>query len=201
MKITENSKIRILSPEHSEYVQKIAFDSGLGWGSGGRGKHVLHKDSKFLFFYPSDNDYQITDSNSEEGFVEHAHKEIFIPMPSPQWNGEGLPPVGTVCEIDALGDGDFEERMIESYSIDGSVVLVSHQRKHGRDYNYWHIDSDLKFRPIETEAQKAARKRAEWAKSAIEAIQNRKHALSTHSEELGILYDWLIETNQLKEDE
>lgn len=200
MKITENSKIRILSPEHSEYVQKIAFESGLWWHVTKKNT-VMYTDAKFLFFYPSDRDRRITWSDSEECFISEKSKEIFIPIPEPEWNGEGLPPVGTVCEIDALGDGDFEECMIESYSIDGSVVLVSHQRKHGRDYNYWHIDDDLKFRPIETEAQKAARKRDEWAKSAIEAIQNRTHALSTESERLGELYDWLLETNQLKEDE
>lgn len=203
MKITENSKIRILSPEHSEYVQKIAFESGLGWNIGG--KVVYRQDAGFLFFYPNDESHRITASDSWDTFLDHENKEIFIPVPTPEWNGEGCPPVGTVCELNILRYSNFKKDCrIEAYSIDKSMVFVSYQQGSDREYEGWHIDDDLRFCQIETEAQKARRKRDKLADEICGRIVLHYGNPKMAEAYIGVskhLADWLIEANKLKEDE
>ena len=68
----EDGMIKVLSPEHSKYLQKIAFRYGFSWCS--VGEEVQHTEEPYLYFYP-DND--ITFSNKKDT----AWKEIFIPLP------------------------------------------------------------------------------------------------------------------------
>lgn len=70
-KIVPNTKIRILSPEHSEYIQKLAFEVGFKWRDTGCSISALSTGSVILFL---NNNVMIFNSLRE-------HKEIFIELP------------------------------------------------------------------------------------------------------------------------
>ena len=74
--IKPNTKIKILSPEHSEYVQKLAFEQGFGWAISG--KRVMYTEEHFLFFEA----HSIVWTSSFDYFNRLAMKEIFIPLPN-----------------------------------------------------------------------------------------------------------------------
>jgi hypothetical protein len=61
-KIVPNTKIRILSPEHSEYVQKLAFEAGFSWLEG---KVTQYTSEIALFFWEDDH---ICHSNNHRSF-------------------------------------------------------------------------------------------------------------------------------------
>lgn len=75
--IKPNTKIRILSPEHSEYVQKLAFEAGFSW-QGFEENEMFTSDCYCMFFYPN---MEITCSDLGMDFVEKKFKEIFIELP------------------------------------------------------------------------------------------------------------------------
>lgn len=75
--IAPNTKIRILSPEHSEYVQKLAFEAGFEWAN--TGKSVQIKDVIFMFFQ---EDMTIAEASHEVVFARSPEKEIFIDLPT-----------------------------------------------------------------------------------------------------------------------
>ena len=77
MKIQPNTKIKICSEEHSEYVQKIAFDSGFSW-LGVNGKVAEFKGLPYLFF---DDQFTITHAAHADVFRRSKSKEIFINLP------------------------------------------------------------------------------------------------------------------------
>lgn len=75
--IAPNTKICILSPKHSEYVQKLSFEAGFEWC--GDGKVIMFTESDFLFF----KDGWITKSKDRDHFVSSEEiKEIFIDLPT-----------------------------------------------------------------------------------------------------------------------
>lgn len=75
--IKPNTKIKILSPEHSEYVQKLAFEAGFRWVLG---ECVMHTEAPYLFFEDGFTItyamYSVTFSNPTRYY-----KEIFINTP------------------------------------------------------------------------------------------------------------------------
>ena len=77
-KVKPNTKVRILSEEHSEYVQRMAFEAGFGWLYGGN--KVQHTDAKVLFF---SYDLRITISYHCASFKDplDLREEIFIDLP------------------------------------------------------------------------------------------------------------------------
>ena len=72
--IKPNTKIRILSPEHSEYVQKLAFEAGFEWCGTGEGYYDLARYPVFISFY---SDMKIAT------YEKDGAKEIHIPLPEP----------------------------------------------------------------------------------------------------------------------
>ena len=70
-----NTKIRILSPEHSEFVQKLVFSAGYEWNGGGC--LASKTDAQFLYIY---DDGTVTRGQDGWHFIDHEHKEITIPM-------------------------------------------------------------------------------------------------------------------------
>lgn len=84
--------VKVISPEHSEFVQKLAFNAGFGWHYYGNG--VMHQDSKFLTFH---NSGLIGKTNTPPcktiGF-----ELITIPLPpkaEPEPESKELPQIGT----------------------------------------------------------------------------------------------------------
>lgn len=73
-KIKPNTKIRILSEEHSEYVQRMAFEAGFEWTISG--KEVRYTDEPCLLFR---RDNTITWDSEIKIHVNY--KEIFIDLP------------------------------------------------------------------------------------------------------------------------
>jgi len=78
-KIKPDTKIRILSKEHKEYVQKLAFESGHKWGTPLSESEYLNVN--FIFFW---EDGFLAYSYDESYFEGHNDKEIFIEMPKTQ---------------------------------------------------------------------------------------------------------------------
>jgi len=66
----ENKCVKILSPEHSEFVQKLAFKAGYSWNAG---KNVALTDKEYLFFSGTQITWFWNNENSTE--------EIQLPMP------------------------------------------------------------------------------------------------------------------------
>lgn len=73
-----DKKIKILSPLHSEYVQKLAFKYGYGWEEG-IDKSVQFTDRKYLYLYKHGND--ICHDNDDWTFIDDKFQEITIPLP------------------------------------------------------------------------------------------------------------------------
>lgn len=80
---------------------------------------------------------------------------LYPPLELPEeWNGSGLPPVGTVCEMH-IDDGDFWAigKVVAHAVLSDETVAVAHNESevfHGSDGN---------FRPIRTPQQIAAEER------------------------------------------
>lgn len=66
----ENKCVKILSPEHSEFVQKLAFKAGYSWNAG---KNVSLTDKEYLFFSGTRITWFWNNENNTE--------EIQLPMP------------------------------------------------------------------------------------------------------------------------
>lgn len=79
------------------------------------------------------------------------------------WDGEGLPPVGTVCEITHSGWGHrgWERVTINYISTEYAITTQEHGEQH------WHM-RNVKFRPIRTPEQIAAEERAADIKAMCE---------------------------------
>lgn len=89
------TKIKILSEEHSRAFQEVVIAAGGGWWDG---REVRNLHAKFLYV---DDDLILTYGGSLGHFEEHDYKEIQFPLPVSTknvWSGEDVPPVGTVCE-------------------------------------------------------------------------------------------------------
>ncbi len=97
----------------------------------------------------------------------------------PQWSGEGMPPVGIVCEVMSNRSGcDWVECRIVAH--DGELAV--YRTEDGRyDADLELFDNNPKrrlFRPIRTEAQIAAEYRE---KAIAEMVETCAHPGSTHT--------------------
>ena len=91
-----------------------------------------------------------------------------------EWNGEGLPPVGTVCEL-SLDGGEFKWCTVRF--VGKKIVVVDHKNYSEQTYK----PTDIEFRPLRT-------KRDKWIDKAIGAIGG-KQAIINAEAILGKLYD------------
>lgn len=117
--IAPNTKIRILSPEHSEYVQKLAFEAGFEWQSGG--KSIIYADSKFLFF----KGQEITRGYSEGHFVSvEEPKEIFIDLPAELMTAEYIKKFNSGADVDLSEDKvDFIKDVLSEVGKDLERII------------------------------------------------------------------------------
>lgn len=76
----------------------------------------------------------------------------FVPRPA-QWNGEGLPPAGTVCEL--VCDGVNQGVVTVMYISEQFAVCKNHKHQHEQGAK----TRRYKFRPIRTPEQIAAEER------------------------------------------
>ncbi len=86
--IKPNTKIRILSEEHSAHVQKLAFDAGFRWYHH-RYQEPLQTCHNAPFLYFSEK-MTINHGVDENFFNSHDLKEIFIDLPANQPTDEDI---------------------------------------------------------------------------------------------------------------
>lgn len=83
--------------------------------------------------------------------------ERLIPRPTPQWSGEGLPPVGTVCEYRSFADGFKWQRVEILLHVNAGMAMAAVFFKPGtRQVTQAIVEC---FRPIRTPEQIAAEER------------------------------------------
>lgn len=94
--------------------------------------------------------------------------DLYQPIAAEAWNGEGLPPVGTVCEVVGLGTGTLP-RSLETWIDGDKVECIAHVAMQGADhvsavffnkraFGFASLRGDC-FRPIRTSKQIAAEER------------------------------------------
>lgn len=100
-----------------------------------------------------------------------AESETYIPIKAePEWTGEGLPPIGMVCEYNARGNGRGDPLFVSvevKYVSDQSIVIMCIGVPEGENKENIGVELSLmvgvqltgKFRPIKTPEQIAAEKR------------------------------------------
>lgn len=87
----------------------------------------------------------------------------WIPRPVPAWSGEGLPPVGMVCEVDgSAGPTGFAPCVILYSSQDVTVwKYAASDLGQPSEVEHWAAYGEREFRPIRTPEQIAAEARRE----------------------------------------
>lgn len=85
-------------------------------------------------------------------FNEGYMPDYYVPIPQETWDGQGLPPVGTVCEYRFMAWTEYRRCEIR-YISDGSLVVYDD----GQERFYRTLDT--LFRPIRTPEQITAEER------------------------------------------
>lgn len=98
-----------------------------------------------------------TDTGDSSAMLMARRPERLIARPAPSaWSGEGLPPVGVVCEVDGGSSGDGWGRCVIRYSSPDVIVFKRDE------YDFESFDcagGEYSFRPIRTPEQIAAEER------------------------------------------
>lgn len=105
-----------------------------------------------------------------------------IARPSPAWSGEGLPPVGVVCEFQN-GMGGWSE--VEITAIAKLGVCFVQSGREGENY----VSLTAKFRPIRTPEQIAEDEREAVVKQMAEDIKKIGTVSESWEHIFGKLYD------------
>lgn len=133
--------------------------------------------------WPMENDFSVVRDHFRYGadgcasFVDW----LAIPKPAP-WNGEGLPPVGTVCEFQFLEESNqFKAELLHGHKV---TVIAHYAGVTGRmvaaftfDYeggNARDVESatEAHFRPIRTPEQIAEDEKRAGIESIVEAFRH-----------------------------
>lgn len=104
-------------------------------------------------------------------YIEGASPNFYTKIQAePEWDGEGLPPVGMVCEYNARGNGKGDPLFLSvevKYVSDQSIVIMCIGVPEGENKENIGVELSLmvgvqltgKFRPIKTPEQISAEKR------------------------------------------
>jgi hypothetical protein len=108
--------------------------------------------------------------------------ETALAASNPEWNGEGLPPVGTECEYSLNAGRTWFKCKIDYVLGTQGLIMLADVYEGGQFVGFAEYDGKLKFRPIRSEADKKK-------EAAIFAIAEvcRSSASNGHSAEL--IYD------------
>ena len=155
-------------PEWADvWIEDLCTPSQSGW----------HKDSGDRFIDRCRCSYRKINMDEEQ--IVH-----YPPETKPEWNGEGLPPIGTVCEM-LVGDDLIGDRvLIMGYYNDLVWVTVQFWDDgvvyHGR-HNTFTLTQDLTFRPTKSDKEK-------W----VEQLCKTLSIVPNGSDWLDAIYDALI---------
>lgn len=103
-------------------------------------------------------------------------------MESKEWSGEGIPPIGTVCEF--LKHAKYKTSWIKVrvVFIGGNLIVF----EHGANGNEFSEQiTEVSFRPIKTPEQHAAEERLH----AIDEMMTLVGRYCTFKDVMGFLYD------------
>lgn len=94
------------------------------------------------------------DNSSSPSFVNDDGDYWFVELKrleriEPEWNGEGLPPVGTECECSYDGDPYLRTEVV---AVTEKMIVIANKNNLGEDAFYHY---QVKFRPIRSEREKA----------------------------------------------
>jgi hypothetical protein len=139
--------------------------SDIDWSKAPEGATHYHKLNGFFYCLIADVLMVFREGGWHVSQLMTAAQQTLIRRPSPAWNGDGLPPVGVVCEYStrkslAVGAEWSEWGACEILVITKHYRIV---RIIGKAYTSDHEcsfeDSRIKFRPIRTPEQIAANER------------------------------------------
>lgn len=104
----------------------------------------------------------------------HLCEYVERPKANNSWNGDGLPPAGTVCEW--LDQGSDRWLTVEIVFLSSWVIVVRHSNPHpdgSVDLAFDLINQQPSFRPIRNVEQIAAEERKERVSAACKEIEPR----------------------------
>ncbi|MFW6823635.1 hypothetical protein ACM7TL_17215, partial [Enterobacter hormaechei] len=108
--------------------------------------------------------------------------EAALAASKPEWNGDGVPPVGTECEYSLNAGRTWFKCKIDYVLGTQGLIMLADVYEGGQFVGFAEYDGKLKFRPIRSEADK----KKEEAVFAIAELC-RQSASNGHSAEL--IYD------------
>lgn len=114
-------------------------------------------------------------------------RDALLKADAKEWNGEGLPPVGTVCEYCHPGD-DFDKCFIEAYVKD-KVVFTCPDYKEDPQAVFITEANSITFRPILTPEQIAADARNAGVRELVKVLSPYVGACLTITQSAEALYD------------
>ena len=106
--------------------------------------------------------------------VEDGYRKTIVKRPDQAWNGTGLPPVGTVCEVDYCEHWHQCEVIAHFQQRCGMVAAFT--VRHDTGAKSLDAFGESAFRPIRTEAQIAAEER-EMVVQEMQALDPRNMTL------------------------
>ena len=165
--IQPNTKIRILSEEHSKYVQKLAFESGYSWCRGVMEYKYINK-KPFIFF---DDEADIFWTDSEDWFENDDRKEIFIAIPTENW----VPNVDQECEAVDYSCGDHDHYQKAFFIGDNPIDKTGGSFKAFSCVDGGKLFWSDKFRPLKTQEEVAE---DEFIALGLKAVQGSDELLT-----------------------
>lgn len=97
-------------------------------------------------------------------------KNAVLAASKPEWNGEGVPPVGTECEYSLNAGRTWFKCKIDYVLGTQGLIMLADVYEGGQFVGFAEYDGKLKFRPIRSEADK---KRDEAIESMASLIDYR----------------------------
>ena len=156
--------------------------------------HYLAENKKHGWFacwykYGSNEWLCMSDSNRHGWIADNDDVELFEPMlikrpTTPSWSGEGLPPVGAVCEMKYCGEWEKTEILC----IGVKHVFIRQIAVTGEAFECSLNLSACQFRPIRTPEQIAADER-EAAIKEIASVINIANCMDCGTHTATALYD------------
>ncbi|MGS0465845.1 hypothetical protein ACU8V3_00640 [Cobetia marina] len=115
-------------------------------------------------------------------YVQHLERPVSAAVDPKAWNGEGLPPVGSIVTLDSDHGGYAEVRVIGHTLRGGNAVVECEQR--GVE-----VCARSELRPIRTDREKAIGDMKQITKAAADAHKRELHGALSEEYLLGALYD------------
>ncbi len=114
--------------------------------------------------------------------VQHLERPVNDAVDPRAWNGEGLPPVGSIVTLDSDHDGYAEVRVI-GHTLRGGNVVVEGKRR-GVE-----VCARSELHPTRSDREKAIGDMKQITKAAADAHKRELHGALSEEYLLGALYD------------